>query len=378
MWTAVVPRAGRSGKPFGANGRRVVLQTRGGLSAEARMLRFLSVVGVIAVVILIPAFALAQEDSPKTGVLTGDKVRVRTGASTKHKILAELPKGAKVKVVSKVVSEKKEWYEIEMPDEVILVVSKNYLKETKKEGGILEGEVTGENVNVRTGTEATDERVGSLNKGDIVRIVGIKTGWYKIRPPKGFTAYISAEFVELGGGAVEPQKKTDTPKVSGDATDEKEKLLRDLLEQQKVLGDKIAKIKEDIEKTREEENKYKEKLRQAQEAIERFKKEQEEFERQAAIAREIIKTGTKPKPRYVAEGYVDDMGKYFNPPPATHRLYVTPGGKPRYFLKSADASVDLDKCIYKRVGVMGEVVPEEWNGDKIEVIKVTRIDILEE
>ena len=200
------------------------------------MLRFLSFICVFSVVVLVPALVLAQDDSPKTGVLTGDKVRVRTGASKNHKILAELPKGIGVKVVAK----KGDWYEIEMPDEVILVVSKNYVKEIKKEGGILEGQVTGENVNVRTGTEATDVRVGALNKGDKVTIVGSKTGWYKIRPPKGFTAYISADYVKLGEGVVEPQKKTDTPRVAGDAISEKEKLLRDLLEQQKAIGERIT------------------------------------------------------------------------------------------------------------------------------------------
>ncbi len=337
------------------------------------MLRFLSFVCVFSVVVLVPALAYAQDDSPMTGVLTGDKVRVRTGASKKHKILTELPKGVGIKVVSK----KDEWYEIEMPDEVILVVSKNYVKEIRKEGGILEGEVTAENVNVRTGTEGTDVRVGALSKGDRITIVGSKTGWYKIRPPKGFTAYISAQYVKLGeGAAVEPQKKDGTPKASGE--DDKRKLLDDLINERKKIQEKIDRISEAIEKQEKEENEYKEKLRKAQEAIDRFNKEKEELEKQAEIARQIIKTGQKPKPRYNAEGYVDDMGRYFNPPPATHRLYVKPGGKPRYYLKSADASVDLDKCIYKRVGVMGEVVPAEWNGDKIEVIKVTRIDILEE
>jgi uncharacterized protein YgiM (DUF1202 family) len=338
------------------------------------MLRFLSFISVFSVVVLVPALAHAQDASSQTGVLTGDKVRVRTGASTKHKILTELPKGVGVKVVSK----KGDWYEIEMPDEVILVVSKNYVKEIKKEGGIPEGEVTGENVNVRTGTEGTDVRVGSLNKGDRVTIVGSKTGWYKIRPPKGFTAYIFAKYVKLGAGAVEPQKKGATPKASVDTTDNRRKLLDDLLADRERIQEKIDELTKAIEEQEEEENEYKEKLRQAQEAIDKFNKEKEELQRKADEAKRIIETGRKPKPRYNAEGYVDDMGKYFNPPPATHRLYVTPGGKPRYYLKSADASVDLDKCIYKRVGVMGEVVPAEWNGDKIEVIKVTRIDILEE
>lgn len=340
------------------------------------MLRFLSFVCVFSIVALAAVLAYAQDDSPKTGVLTGDKVRVRTGASKKHKILAELPKGVGVKVVAK----KGDWYEIEMPDEVILVVSKNYVKEIRKEGGILEGQVTGENVNVRTGTEATDVRIGALNKGDKVTIVGSKTGWYKIRPPKNFTAYIFAKYVKLGEGAVAP-REVITPRVSGDAATQREKkkeLLEKLKEQRDRLQSDIDAIEEAIKAQEEEENTYKEKLRQAQEAIERFKREKEELEKEAEKAKRIIETGRKPKPRYDAEGYVDDMGRYFNPPPATHRLYVTPGGKPRYYLKSADASVDLDKCIYKRVGVMGEVVPAEWNGDKIEVIKVTRIDILEE
>ncbi len=334
------------------------------------MLRVLSVISIAFLVVLTPFLLQAQDNSPKAGVLTGDKVRVRTGPDTKHKILLELRKGTKVAVIGK----KDGWYQIEMPREVILWISKNYIKEVR-EGGALMGEVTGEKVNVRTGIEREDVVVGQVNKGNKVRIVGTKNGWYKIRPPKGFTAYMSAKFVKLEGGtAVEP---TDPPKGNGQE-DKYERRLRQLKEQIEALDKERKELERLLFEKKQKEKELEEKLRKAEKIRADYEREKKEIEEKYQRILKILKAGTKPKPKYTAEGNVDDFGKLLNPPPATHRLYVTPGSEPRYYLKSADASINLDNYLRKRVGVVGEIVKEKWGDKEIEVIKVIRIDILED
>ena len=335
----------------------------------SKILLILSVFALIA----FTSIALAQDAVPKTGVLTGDKIRVRTGPGTNHKILVELRKGAKVSVIT----EKGDWYEIKMPPEVILWISKNYVKEVRQ-GDALAGEVTGEKVNVRTGTEAVDVVVGQVAKGDVIRIVGTKAGWYKIRPPEGFTAFMYAKYVKLEGGTapeVSPVEPAGNGQVEGDKYRQR---LEKLNKQIEALTKEAKELERLLEEKREKENKLEEKLRQAEETIKGYEDDVKELERQAEEAREQLRTGVKQKARYTAEGYVDDIGVLFNPPPATHRLFVTGGGEPRYYLKSADASIDLDNYLRKRVGVEGKIVKEKWGDKEIEVIKIERIAILED
>jgi uncharacterized protein YgiM (DUF1202 family) len=340
------------------------------------MSKFLVVISILCIVVLTAPLAYGQDEGRKVGELTGDKVRVRTGPGTDQKILTELAKGSKVVIVSK----KEAWYEIEMPEDIILWVSKNYVREYK-EGGLTMGEISGEKVNVRTGTEATDVPVGQVQAGDKVVIVGSKEGWYKIRPPKGFTAYVFARFVKTdSGGEVAPQPGENggrtNPPVSTDESYERR--LRELREQIDVLSKEAQTLEELLEQEKEKEKELEEKLRKAEEIREYYEKQKDEINRQLQEVLEGIRTGEKPKPRYTAEGYVDDMGRRFDQPPATHCLYVTGGDEPRYYLKSAHESINLDNYLRKRVGVTGDVVKEKWGDKEIEVIKVKSIAILED
>jgi uncharacterized protein YgiM (DUF1202 family) len=328
------------------------------------------------VIVLAPVFLGAQENTPKEGVLTGDKVRVRTGPGTNHKILIELRKGTKILVLTK----EKDWYKIQMPGDVILWVSKNYIKEIKDREG-LTGEINAKNVNVRTGIGTNDVKVGQVNKGDKVRIIGSKQGWYKIRPPKGFTAYIFAKYVNLKGTAGTTQEPGENGESTASTTTQKstyEQRLEKLRQKIKILENEAKKIQKVLDEEKKKENELEEKLRKAEELVEGYKAAKDEINRKYQAILEVLKTGSKPKAKYTAEGYVEDIGRLFNPPPAEHRLLITRGSEPRYYLRSADASIDLDNYLRKRVGVVGEVVKEKWGDKEIEIIKVITIAILED
>jgi uncharacterized protein YgiM (DUF1202 family) len=342
---------------------------------EAVMSKFPLVISVLCIAVTIPLFVSAQDGDAKVGVLTGDKVRVRTGAGTSHKILIELAEGSKVLVVSK----KEAWYEIEMPRDIILWINKSYVKEYK-EGSLTMGDVTGDKVNVRTGTEATDVVVGQVSNGDKLVIVGGKEGWYKIQPPKGFTAYIFARFVKVddeAGVATHPGNGGNTNPPDG-PEDDYQRRLRELREQIDKLSKEAQTLEELLEQEKEKERELEEKLRKAEEISKRLEDSKKEIDRQLQEALERIRTGEKPKPKYTAEGYVDDIGRRINPPPATHCLYITGGDEPRYYLKSAHESINLDNYLRKRVGLTGKIVKEKWGDKEIEVIKVESIAILED
>lgn len=326
-------------------------------------------------IMLSPVFLGAQENTPKEGVLTGDKVRVRTGPGTNHKILIELRKGTKTLVLTK----EKDWYKIQMPGEVILWVSKTYVKEIKTGQG-LTGEINAESVNVRTGIGTKDVKVGQVNKGEKVTIIGSKQGWYKIRPPKNFTAYIFAKYVDVEGSVTAQQKPDEnggSKEPAGTAKTTYEIQLAKLRQKIEELQKDAKIIQDALDEEKKKEKELEEKLRKAEELVEGYKKEKQEINRKYEDILKQLRIG-KPKAKYTAEGYVEDIGRLINPPPAKYRLLITRGSEPRYYLRSADASIDLDNYLRKRVGVIGEVVKEKWGDKEIEIIKVTTIAILED
>lgn len=342
------------------------------------MTRALFVISVFVLFMLTPILLRAQEISPREGVLTGDNVRVRKGPSTNHRILCQLRKDSKVKVLAS----KDDWYEIEMPSRVILWINKTYVNEVKQ-GAQLKGDITGSNVNVRASARKkgpSEEVVGQVNKGDKVNIVGSKGNWYKISPPKGFTAYISEKYVKVEAEPRTrgPQEITPVQRTGEGQTDTLRRRLSKLEEEIHVKREELESIKRAIEEREKREKELERKLKEAEELYEGYKKKVEELRKKHEEVLRQLNIGKRPRLRYVAEGYVDDIGKRINPPPATHRLRVTWGSPPCYYLKSAGAGVNLDNHLRKRVGVMGEIVEEEWRGKKIEVIRVTRIDRLED
>lgn len=58
------------------------------------------------------------------------------------------------------------------------------------------GEVTGNDVYVRSGPSLNHYTVCKVNAGDRVTIVGEQGGWYEILPPPGAFSYISGDFVD--------------------------------------------------------------------------------------------------------------------------------------------------------------------------------------
>ena len=62
------------------------------------------------------------------------------------------------------------------------------------------GEITADNVYVRSGPREGDYATMKLDRGAPVTVVGIKFDWLKILPPEGSFSYVSKAFVQQYGG----------------------------------------------------------------------------------------------------------------------------------------------------------------------------------
>ncbi|MEW9077122.1 SH3 domain-containing protein [Terrisporobacter glycolicus] len=128
-----------------------------------------------------------ENESTRPGITTSG-VNVRSGPSTSYKKVGYLNSGTKVDIIG--TDAKTGWYKIKYNNEYAYA-SNLYVAEIKTG-------TTKSGVNVRSGPSSSYGKVGYLNGGTKVKIVGTdaKTGWYKIVYNKGF-AYVSNLYVTI-------------------------------------------------------------------------------------------------------------------------------------------------------------------------------------
>lgn len=78
-----------------------------------------------------------------------------------------------------------------------------------KPSGPFEGEVTGDNVYVRSGAGVNWYPTMKLPRGTIVRVIGTMSGWHRIVPPTGSFSYVEATAVERTAGSDKGVTKVD-------------------------------------------------------------------------------------------------------------------------------------------------------------------------
>ncbi len=150
---------------------------------------------VAAVLLVVAAAAPAQNDNADrfTGVVTGDDVYVRAGASQNYYAVTKLHSGDLVEVHDNLFG----WYRISPPPGVFSYVSKAYV-EVSGDGGT--GEITGDRVRVRAPSPAGPDRSyriqAKLNTGDKVTILGSDASYYRIVPPDDVYLFISQDYVD--------------------------------------------------------------------------------------------------------------------------------------------------------------------------------------
>lgn len=162
------------------------------------------------------------------GIITGDKLNVRTGIGTSNPILenkgslVRLNKGTKVTILSS----KDGWYKITFTyngSKLTGYVCDDYVKKVEEE--VVEpevtkkGSVTATNLNVRTGAGTSYSKLThngknvSLKKGTTVNIISSKNGWYYVSFAYSSTTlkgYVSDDYVKLVNATSQTTKKVGT------------------------------------------------------------------------------------------------------------------------------------------------------------------------
>lgn len=150
----------------------------------------------------------SENEINKTGTVTADYVRFRTGPSLDSAIIRTLNTGTEVNVLA----ETGDWYKI-VYSGTTGYMSSAYI--SIKSGGTssseieemdAEGYVSGNYVRFRTGPSTNYSIIATLNYGTAVKILGKTNGWYKISY-NGNTGYMSGDYVQIGSA---PSSGTST------------------------------------------------------------------------------------------------------------------------------------------------------------------------
>jgi len=314
-----------------------------------------------------------KEKFPAKAYVTGDRVNIRCGPGTNYRALTQLNRGDEIVVLGK----KGQWYMIRPPKGVVFLVDKRYVNRFDSAGKVLK-----DGLSVWSGRTAQDARVGHLKKGQKVVIVGDVDRWYKIEPPEGTSLYIFGKYVSFGdkpdGRKEDPLKKAleekereleRLKKESGRRLEALEKELEkkrremeEALKRFEALREEFEKarsaylkMKEELEREKRTKERLESELRRAREEIEGLK---ETLKKVEAEAKEEVRRRLKPAPisRYVATGWLEDMGPYVSGPEgAKFCLRRMKDGPIIAYLKSGRADLRLERFLYRRVGVRGVV-----------------------
>lgn len=141
----------------------------------------------------------AQPAMPWFGVVSADKVRVRSGPGDVHAILRELPKQSPVRVLAR----EGDWVSVEVPGGLAVYVAisnagKTYLNEAQ----IGEGVVMVDDLMIRAEPSTTSPFLGKLNTADRVVIIERKGEFARVLAPAGIKAWIYAAYVSASADQV--------------------------------------------------------------------------------------------------------------------------------------------------------------------------------
>ncbi len=320
------------------------------------------------------------------GKITGGRVNIRAGQSTKYEIVLTADIDTPVTVYEKV----GDWVKIAYPAGEYCYINQKYLSgelptDIPEQG--LVREVRGNNVNLRARPWPGSTVVGQVSSGDSVFITGIRGQWVRIRPPASAKAWVFYKYVSYEGGVKESASPASVAKADNDPEDEygnKLKTAADDIIKQSRNNPIIAKIKARAEAERNARNARRNAAsnimnsvedqlarieREAAEQKEQaYRRSQENKKYEAAYRAEMAKD-FKPGPPpgsmgYDATGWLEYIG-YVNGRTAGYR--IVKGGDTIYLLRSL--YYDLDDFVGKHVRVSGSITPDRQSNYSIMDVK---------
>jgi len=126
----------------------------------------------------------SPKEKQRKGIVTAGVLNVRARPGFRYEVVAQLHRGDIVVIVK----EQDKWYGIVPPENARAWVASQFVSS--------EGEITGDNLRVRSGPGLVFTRYGMLPKGARVRCIGEPTnGWQRIVPPKNAVVWVAKEYV---------------------------------------------------------------------------------------------------------------------------------------------------------------------------------------
>jgi cell wall-associated NlpC family hydrolase len=123
-------------------------------------------------------------------------LNVRSGPDTTYSVVYTIDNNERIVILEKTSDE---WYHVVYRG-VEGYVAATYLRDVlTAENFDAVGKLTGNDVLMRDGPSTSHKRIGSFDSGDIVTIIGINNGWYKVRH-NGKTGYIRSDFIDIIDG----------------------------------------------------------------------------------------------------------------------------------------------------------------------------------
>lgn len=164
--------------------------------------------------------SISDGTEARQGVVTDGPLNVRSGAGTSYSRVGTLQKGDLVTVTDESVDG---WYGITCGD-VSGYVSSQYIsfdldsvEEDTPDNSVedtepVDGVVTADVLNVRSGAGTSYDRVGVLRRGDLVTVTDQSVdGWYGITSG-GLSGYVSSEYISFDLDSVEDDEPQTEPK----------------------------------------------------------------------------------------------------------------------------------------------------------------------
>lgn len=152
---------------------------------------------------LVKKHSASEVSSSKSGIVTANQLRVRSGPSTSYKVVSTLSQGATVTIIKT----ESNWHQIKTST-VTGWVASEFIQDIKTDTGGSSssqqtGKVTTNNLNVRSTSSTSGNILGKLQKGSTVSILSVESNWVKIQY-NGQAAWISKEFVEISSNSSQP------------------------------------------------------------------------------------------------------------------------------------------------------------------------------
>jgi len=161
------------------------------MKTAKKLITILLLVSMIASILTV--FTSASTLAYGAATVDTDALRIRSGPGTSYSVVALLSEGDIIVILERTNSE---WYHVNFHGSIGFV-STEYLRDILvAENFNAQGCITGDKVNVRSKPNTSSDILGVFSNGTVMTVIGINSGWYKVRH-NGITGYVRSDFMNI-------------------------------------------------------------------------------------------------------------------------------------------------------------------------------------